>query len=271
MKRLMFSLLLLFLLSVSLVSAEMFVDEDNDVIVSIYEDFFWTNGDSFSIYVSDTGGTFLCSDEVYGYDFVSGYVTDEYFFYDYVRDNGDSINYVTDRMTLDGCVNSDSSIFSVTAEPEEYVSCEDDSDCSSDGICGTNEEDGHYGVCVTCVEDDEGADYETPGTVVKGLWGSTGTYVSDRSDYCQDESTLVEYYCLSGHAGYYPSVTCSDEVGEGSVCVENSDGVGYCTSVEDENDVEEEKGEEERPPRGGRSARAAENPDFVWWNPLSWF
>ena len=109
------------------------------------------------------------------------------------------------------------------------ISCATDEDCL---ILGTAYAcDTASGSCVACTESDGESDYLTQGTVT-GI-NIDGEIYGSASDYCVDDDTVYEYFCMN--TGYYDTdgeVDC----GEGFGC---ADGACYLIEVAPEGDSSE--------------------------------
>ena len=143
--------------------------------------------------------------------------------------------HASDKLEIS--VTSFSGNFLNPSTKKEVAICDcsfNDNDCDSDAACVTDGTEGHLGECVVCIESDDGSDYETAGTISQGVWKTNGEYYSGGSDSCQSSTHLKELRCsVDGSSGkafaFYTARSCSDAVGENSVCLEDEEGRGYCS------------------------------------------
>ncbi|MBI5001887.1 hypothetical protein HZC31_00715 [Candidatus Woesearchaeota archaeon] len=90
-----------------------------------------------------------------------------------------------------------------------YTTCSSTSDCAAGSTCSED------GICVAC-EDSDALNYKKKGTT-QGVHYTVGKAILAQ-DNCQDESTLMEYYCRDGSAFYFEQVSCEEEYGTGYSC-----------------------------------------------------
>ncbi|MBT3324166.1 hypothetical protein HN681_00160 [archaeon] len=231
MKKIILSLIIFVVLVISFTSAEIFVDENT--IAHVYES---VSDDSFSVYLTDLDGNDACGSEKDDSIFSSGgFDTLGNFYFDSVTSDG---VHSTSKINFDPCeeveIYSEEPGVVQVARSAVSDSCRGDNDCDSDAACVTDGTEGHLGECVVCIESDDGSDYETAGTISQGVWKTNGEYYSGGSDSCQSSTHLKELRCsVDGSSGkafaFYTARSCSDAVGENSVCLEDEEGRGYCS------------------------------------------
>src|SRR3989338_5287552 len=97
-----------------------------------------------------------------------------------------------------------------------YTTCSSTADCAAGSTCSED------GICVAC-EDSDALNYKKKGTT-QGVHYTVGKAILAQ-DNCQDESTLMEYYCRDGSAFYFEEISCEEEFGTGYSC-----SAGKCVS-----------------------------------------
>jgi hypothetical protein len=137
------------------------------------------------------------------------------------------------------CLQVHYSDYSAECEEEETqnldsdVGCTQHTDCESTAACVLDENDSLYQTCVTCVD----SDGDDPYTGQAGSYGVEQTtsysYASDRNDYCNSDTELIERYCSAGDNSFIAAkgVDCTSF---SMVCDEDIDGIGACVKEAEE-------------------------------------